>query len=279
MRWFADLQRLLALGLLGLVLSGAIGCAQSPAVLQGQLQQFRQDQLAVSRQNEQLQSRASSLDRDNQELGTQLAQSRQQIEVLDDQLSALREQLGSVTLQLARSREEKVAGEKKIKAMTASMQRRGGVTITPNSSYGQVLPAIDVPGVPVRRDGDVIRIELPCNRLFEPGTARFRAGAIGLITTVGGELVRAYPHQRIGIEGHTDSDPVRSPQWQNNHQLSVGRAIAVYEVLTTQARVAPGQLHVSGHGANHPVYSNGPLGGKQRNRRVELVVYPEKVGR
>ena len=277
MRRFADLQRLLALGLLGLVLSGAIGCAQSPAVLQGQLQQFRQDQLALSRQHEQLQSRASNLDRDNQELGTQLAQSRQQIEVLDDQLSALRDQLGGVTLQLARSREEKVAGEKKIKAMTASMQRRGGVTITPNSSYGQVLPAIDVPGVPVRRDGDVIRIELPCNRLFEPGTARLRAGAVGLITTVGGELVRAYPHQRIGIEGHTDSDPVRSPQWQNNHQLSVGRAMAVYEVLTTQARIAPDQLHVSGHGANHPVYSNGPLGGKQRNRRIELVVDPEKV--
>ena len=36
---------------------------------------------------------------------------------------------------------------------------------------------------------------------------------------------------------------------------------------------------VVGHGSNHPVVSNATPAGKERNRRVELVVYPEQVGR
>ena len=56
----------------------------------------------------------------------------------------------------------------------------------------------------VRRDGDVIRIELPGSRLFETGAARLRPGAANMVADVAGELRRNYPDQIIGIEGHTD---------------------------------------------------------------------------
>ncbi len=52
--------------------------------------------------------------------------------------------------------------------------------------------------------------------------------------------------------------------------------MAVYEVLTGSMRLRAEQLFVVGHGSNHPVVSNATPEGKQRNRRVELVVYPEK---
>ena len=38
----------------------------------------------------------------------------------------------------------------------------------------------------------------------------------------------------------------------------------------------PQQLFLVAHGSNHPVVSNASLQGKARNRRVELVVYPEQ---
>ena len=37
------------------------------------------------------------------------------------------------------------------------------------------------------------------------------------------------------------------------------------------------QLFVIGHGANHPVVSNASDAGKARNRRIEFVVYPERM--
>ncbi len=254
------------------------GCAGSPMVLKGQLGKLQQQQLAVSRQNQQLQTRATALDRDNQELGTLLAQSRQQSKVFEDQLAALRDQLRGVTTQLAQVREEKQGSDKRVQTLNASLHRRGGVSITPNNSFLQTLPAINLPDVHVRRDGDVIRIALPGERLFESGSARLRPGATSLISAAAAELLATYPDQIIGIEGYTDSDPITGRQWRNNHELSVGRAMAVYDVLLSRSRFQAGQLFIVGHGANHPIASNATLDGKRRNRRVELVVYPEKRG-
>jgi len=257
----------------------AAGCAQSPMVLQGQLQNHQQQQLALSRRHEQLQRRADALDKDNQDLDALLAQSRQQAKVMEDQLAALRDQLSSVTSQLARTRDEKKESEKKVQMLSASLRRRGGVSITPNSSYQQSLPVINLPDVHVRRDGDVVRIELPSSQILDASGTHLSQGAVKLITDVAAELLRTYPDQIIGVEGHTDSDLTATAQGKNNHQLSIGWAMAVYNVLLDQGRFTPDQLFVAGHGANHPVVSNATFAGRQRNRRVELVVYPERKSR
>ena len=39
--------------------------------------------------------------------------------------------------------------------------------------------------------------------------------------------------------------------------------MAVYDHLVSRSHVYPGQLFVVGHGANHPVVSNGTAAGKQ----------------
>ena len=264
--------------LLGLLLAAVAGCADNPMVLKGKVTQYEQQQQAQSRQYAELQNRANALDKDNQELGQLLAQSRQQSKVFEDQLAATRDQLRGTTAQLAQSRSDKESTDKKVQAMTASMQRQGGVTITPNNSFLQTLPTINLPEVYVRRDGDVIRVELPSNRIFDTGSNRMKAGGPELIVGAATELMRTYPDQLIGIEGHTDNDPVSGGQWRSNHELSIARAMAVYDVLVTRMRLQGDQLFVVGHGSNHPVVSNATAEGKQRNRRVELVVYPEHKG-
>jgi flagellar motor protein MotB len=254
----------------------AAGCADNPLVLQSRLNQAQQQQVAMSRQYQQLQDRANTLDRDNQDLHSLVAQAQQQTKVSEDQLAAVRDQLRAVTSQVAQTRAEKENAERQAQTVTASMQRQGGVSIGANNSYLQTLPAVNIREVGVRRDGDVIRIELPANLLFEAGTARLRPGASNLICDVAAEIVRTYPDQMIGIEGHTDTDPIAGGQVRNNHELSIYRALTVYDVLVSRSRLQGPQLFVAGHGANHPVVSNATPEGKQRNRRVELVIYPER---
>jgi flagellar motor protein MotB len=158
--------------------------------------------------------------------------------------------------------------------LAASVQKRRIATISANSSLARNLPTINIPGVEVRQDGDVVRVELPADRLFNPGTAQIRQDAVPTLDSVASELERAYPSQIIGVEGHTDSDPPQG-RWASNHQISIAWAGAVFDYLTTRDHIRPQQLFLVGHGANHPVVSNASLQGKARNRRVELVVYPD----
>jgi len=262
-----------AVGLMALALSG---CAENALVLKGQMAKLQQQQTAMAGQYAQLQQRAADLDRQHEQQQALLAQARQQSKLLEEQLAAVREQLRSTNARLAEVQAEKESNEKRVQALTASMRRRQGVSITPNSSLLETLPAIQLPGVEVQRDGDVIRVRLPGSDLFESGSGRLRPGAEDLIARVAEELARTYPEQMIGVEGHTDGDPVVGGSWRNNHELSVARAVAVYDVLTRRTRLRADQLFIAGHGENHPLVSNATLEGKRRNRRVELVVYPEK---
>ena len=63
------------------------GCAENSLVLKGQMDQARNEQVAISRQKEELQSRATRLDRDNQELVNQLTQTKQQNKILEDRVA------------------------------------------------------------------------------------------------------------------------------------------------------------------------------------------------
>ena len=66
------------------------------------------------------------------------------------------------------------------------------------------------------------------SRWAQPG---FGPGLPTLITDVAAEIVRIYPDQIVGVEGHTDNDPVPGGQGRNGHELSVARAMTVYDML------------------------------------------------
>lgn len=255
------------------------GCAENSMVMKNQLAQSKQQQENLTKQTQQLQAHAAALDRDNKDLNAALAQIRQEAKLAEENQAALRDQLRSVTSQLAQVKSEKAAADQQVNVMNASLRRQTGTTITPNNSFLKDLPVLsELPQGYVRRDGDVIRITLPGRALFEPGSARMTANGRALVARAGAELVRLYPDQMIGVEGYTDTDTNIVGPWKNNHEVSAARALVVAEVLTSQVRLQPDQLFVVGHGAAQPIASNATPDGKETNRRVELVVYPERRG-
>ncbi len=266
-----------AIMILGIGSCFCAGCAGNSLVLKGQLEQAQQQQLALSRQKEELQARINALDQDNQRLQSLLAQSRQRSAILEDQLAVLREQLAGVTAQLARVQQDKEAVEQQSQALSASMRRSGSISITPNSSLLANLPQFSDPQIQVRRDGDIIRVEIPAERLFEGQTANLRPDGRALLESVSAELSRSFPKQLIGIEGHVDSEPLPPTLWRNGMHLATAWAITVYEVVLQTGKLRPEQLFVVGHGANHPLLSNASPQGKLRNRRIEFAVYPESI--
>ena len=102
--------------------------------------------------------------------------------------------------------------------------------------------------------------------LFDFGKSTLRPGTREKLAKVSG-IVLAHPGLKLEIEGHTDS--IGSDEF--NQRLSEQRASAVREYLAAQG--VPGDTMTSrGFGKTQPVASNNTNEGRQRNRRVEMVV-------
>lgn len=271
--------------LLALVLASAPGCGRVVFRPSGQtaanqaLTLTPEQQTALAQQQQQYQLRAEQLDRDNQELESLLAQSRQETQLLRDHVAASQEELRAMGERLVASQQDASQLKERTQALVASTQQQVGATIRANNTLLRPLTVSSVPGVDVRQDGDVIRVAVPSDQLFAAGSARMAPGADGLIRTIATDLMQNYPEQMIGIEGHTDGAPVSTPEHPSSHHLSVAQATAVYDALRLSAGVPAQQLFVIGHGANHPRMSNGTEAGRQANRRIEVVVYPETFRR
>ena len=73
----------------------------------------------------------------------------------------------------------------------------------------------------------------------------------------------------LRVDGHTDIDPIRSPLFQSNWELSSARAIAVVKYLIAQG-VAPKHLVAAGFGEFQPLDVGTSEDAKSQNRRIEL---------
>lgn len=272
--------RIPALALTALIVAG---CNQqnapSPYAQQAPVTISPQQQIAMTQQTQQYQQRTAALDRDNQELQSMLAQSRQQTQVLQDQIAATQTQLRDTTDRLASMQNETEQLRGRTTAMAAGLQVRDQAEIRANNTLLKSMTITNMPGINVRQDGDVIRIELPSDQLFNFGTAQLKLGSDALLKTIASDLSQNYPQQLIGIEGHTDGSPMTSPQYPTDQHLAVAQAMAVYDALTRGGGIQARQLFVVGHGGAHPVVSNGTDAGRARNRRVEIVIYPETMRR
>ncbi len=108
--------------------------------------------------------------------------------------------------------------------------------------------------------------------LFDTGSATLQPAAREKLAKISGILL-AHPGLTLQIEGHTDS--VGSDEF--NQQLSERRADSVRDFLAAQGVPASG-ITARGFGKTQPVASNDTPEGRQRNRRVELVVNGESIG-
>lgn len=86
-----------------------------------------------------------------------------------------------------------------------------------------------------------------------------------------------FPENYIYVEGHTDNQSLAVFEWKSDWDFSFARAFAVVEYLK-QKGVDPLRLSASGFGQYRPKASNETKEGRRLNRRIEIVISPQKVG-
>ena len=107
--------------------------------------------------------------------------------------------------------------------------------------------------------------------LFDTGSYTLKPGAREKLAKVSG-IVLAHPGLLLQVEGHTDS--VGSDDF--NLRLSEMRAGSVREFLIGQG-LKDNAITAEGFGKSEPVATNDTPEGRQRNRRVEIVVNGDSI--
>ncbi|MBZ5635964.1 MAG: OmpA family protein [Acidobacteriia bacterium] len=109
--------------------------------------------------------------------------------------------------------------------------------------------------------------------LFDTAKFSLRPEAREKLAKVAG-IVAGHPGLSLAVEGHTDN--VGGDDY--NQKLSEQRGSAVRDYLTQQG-IQPDSVSTKGFGKTQPVASNETASGRQQNRRVELVISGEIIGK
>ena len=111
--------------------------------------------------------------------------------------------------------------------------------------------------------------------LFNSGKAELREESYNKLDKVASVLTTTVSDLNVGIEGHTDNVPIKYSGWQSNWELSSARALSVLHYLEDTKGIDPKRLSATGYGEFQPVTSNDAPEGRQKNRRVEVVILPK----
>lgn len=116
-----------------------------------------------------------------------------------------------------------------------------------------------------------IKIRLNAKILFRNGAANLTQGATALLTPVASILANIPSGYMISVRGYTDNKPIHTAQFPSNWQLSTARALSVVLFFRGQG-VAGESLSAEGFSKYHPIADNQTEAGRERNRRVSIVI-------
>jgi flagellar motor protein MotB len=236
---------------------------------------------ALSLQMQEAQRKLVQFDSVNRELTARVAQAEQYLQNEREQKRLIQQQLadaGSRLKEALAAKDEAVRQASSLYAAQQTLARPvGGATITANNSIRTSLKVADVAGLEVRQEGTTIRVEVPADRLFAPGTMQLSAQAPPLLESIAAAIARHYPRQLVVVEGHTDVNSNNPQAPATSHQVAAAQAHAVVDYFLSRNLLPAAQLSSMSFGSHRPRVSNATPQGQAKNRRLELVIYPDTL--
>lgn len=139
----------------------------------------------------------------------------------------------------------------------------------------QRIQALVRAGVEVDGDKMILQGEV----LFPSGSDALTLEGAAFVQQLAGPLkalLEVEPDQMVMVGGHTDDVPIHNERFFSNWDLSTARAVSVARLLA-QNGVPQAQLLAAGFGAHHPRTPNEDEPSRRKNRRIEVLLVPQKA--
>jgi chemotaxis protein MotB len=201
-----------------------------------------------------LQQEKSSLEKDKGTLKEQIASLEQNRTSMQQQVSSLEQQKASL---LASSQQTQKQYQDLVQGLSKEVEK------------GQLQ---------VRQYKDMLSVDLAEQIFFDSGRATLKKEGKEVLKKVG-DALKGYENKIIRVVGHTDNVPVaKSLQatFPSNWELSVARATNVVRFLQ-DVGIPPERMVPTGRAEYDPVASNDTPEGRQKNRRIEIMLLDKSL--
>ena len=115
--------------------------------------------------------------------------------------------------------------------------------------------------------------------LFDLGKAEIRQEGKDVLDKIATVLAEGEMEDTVSVEGHCDNIPISPARWhlfRTNWELSAARALAVVHYFQRERDIDPRRLSAVGYGEYRPIATNDTPEGRQKNRRVEILLRPQE---
>ena len=129
--------------------------------------------------------------------------------------------------------------------------------------------------IQVRRLRGQLRVDMVDEILFDSGEATLKEEGKTVLKKIASVLVTA--NRVIQVQGHTDNVPIKgrlAEYFPTNWELSAARAVNVVRFLQEEAGLDPQSLSATGLSEYRPRATNDTNEGRQKNRRIEILLVP-----
>lgn len=203
-----------------------------------------------------------------EDLQAELAQREGALLELQDRLTIQAEEVAKLTGALQITEAEAAQRERELQEATQTRE----------DLIGKLQKEIQEGSITISQMKDRLSVEIVDKILFPSGSDQITGEGKEVLKKVSG-ILKEVKENNIRIEGHTDNVPIGpriKDRFSTNWELSTSRATQVVRYLVAQG-IDPEKLLAAGMSQFRPVASNETPEGRQRNRRIEIVLFPKDI--
>jgi chemotaxis protein MotB len=202
-----------------------------------------------------------------------LQTARREASISAQEASSLKSRVADLEEMLNDLRQTSVELEAQIKEKEEAL---AALQSTQDELRGELEQEIADGRIQVERLRDQLRVQMVDEILFDSGEATLKQAGVEVLEKVGAVLKKA-ENKLIIVQGHTDNVPIKgrlAERFPTNWELSAARAVNVARFLQDTAGLDPSQLSATGFSEYRPKADNSTAEGRQKNRRIEIVLAP-----
>ena len=215
----------------------------------------------------------------NTELGKKLKKELENSESLQGELNEIYEKKQTLEEDLKKKREQldhaTIEHEKTMAKLNMELEKQKESENKYKETMDDLKKEIDDQRVKISELNGVIKVQMDNKILFPSGEAVVSEDGLKVLSKVASSFARI-KEKRFRIEGHTDNIPIHNFKYPSNWELSATRAANVLHVILKNEGLDPKRFEIVGLGEHHPVAANDTEEHRALNRRIEILLIPDK---